>query len=84
MSLGVKIARIRIDVFRAAVDAPVVTSFSTIPSRAVAMVRIEDSDGAVGWGDIWGNFPTITTEYRAKLAEFILPGLLLGARLDSL
>lgn len=78
-----KIARIRIDVFRAAVDAPVVTSFSTIPSRAVAMVRIEDSDGAVGWGDIWGNFPTITTEYRANLAEFILPGLLLGETVDD-
>jgi len=60
------------------VEKPVVTSFSTIPSRGVAMLRLEDSDGVVGWGDIWGNFPTITTEYRANLAAFLLPDLLLG------
>ena len=73
-----KIKRIHIDVFRANVEKPVVTSFSTIPSRGVAMLRIEDDDGAVGWGDIWGNFPTITTEYRARLAAFVLPDLLIG------
>ena len=78
-----KIKRIYIDVFRAAVENPVVTSFSTIPSRGVAMLRLEDADGCVGWGDIWGNFPTITTEYRAKLAAFLLPDLLLGKTVDD-
>ena len=78
-----KIKRIHIDVFRAPVEKPVVTSFSTIPSRGVTMLRLEDSDGAVGWGDIWGNFPTITTEYRAKLAAFLLPDLLLGQTIDD-
>ena len=73
-----KIDGIYIDVFRAPVEKPVVTSFSTIPSRGMAMLRLEDSDGNIGWGDIWGNFPTITTEYRAQLAAFTLPGLLLG------
>lgn len=78
-----KIKRIYIDVFRAPVEKPVVTSFGRIPSRGVAMLRLEDSDGAVGWGDIWGNFPTITTEYRAKLAAFVLPDLLLGKTIDD-
>lgn len=73
---SLKIKRILIDVFRASVDKPVVTSFSTIPSRGVALLRLEDADGAVGWGDIWGNFPTVTTEYRARLAGFLLPDLL--------
>jgi len=73
-----QIKRILIDVFRASVDKPVVTSFSTIPSRGVAILRLEDADGAVGWGDIWGNFPTVTTEYRARLAGFLLPDLLRG------
>ncbi len=79
-----KIKRIYIDVFRAPVDKPVVTSFGTIPSRGVAMLRIEDSEGVVGWGDMWGNFPTITTEYRAKLAAFMLPDLLLGKTVNNI
>lgn len=79
-----KIKRIHIDVFRAPVEKPVVTSFAAIPSRAAAMLRIEDVDGVVGWGDIWGNFPTITTEYRAKLAGFLLPDLLLGKTVDDI
>jgi D-galactarolactone cycloisomerase len=79
----VKIKRIYIDVFRAPVEKPVVTSFGSIPSRAVAMLRLEDTDGVVGWGDIWGNFPTITTEYRANLAAFLLPELLLGKTIDD-
>lgn len=79
-----KIERIHIDVFRAPVEKPVVTSFGSIPSRGVAMLRLEDSDGVVGWGDLWGNFPTITTEYRAKLAAFTLPNLLLGETVDDI
>ncbi|MFY0614129.1 MAG: mandelate racemase/muconate lactonizing enzyme family protein [Hyphomicrobiaceae bacterium] len=79
-----KIERVHIDVFRAPVDNPVVASFGTIPSRGVAMLRLEDADGAIGWGDIWGNFPTVTTEYRAKLAAFVLPNLLLGKTIDDI
>jgi len=78
-----KIERIHIDVFRAPVKNPVVASFGSIPSRGLAMLRIEDGDGVIGWGDIWGNFPTITTEYRAKLAAFVLPDLLLGKIVDD-
>ena len=78
-----KIKRIYIDVLRAQVEKPVVTSFGRIPSRGVAILRLEDTDGVVGWGDIWGNFPTITTEYRAKLAAFMLPELLLGKTVDD-
>ena len=73
-----RIARIRIEVFRAPMPRPVVTSFGAIEERAIAMVAVEDADGAVGWGDIWGNFPSITTEYRARLAGRLLPDLLLG------
>jgi D-galactarolactone cycloisomerase len=75
---SMKIKRIHIDVYRAAVEKPVVTSFSTIPRHGIAMLRLEDADGVVCWGDIWGNFATITTEYPAKLAGFHLPDLLLG------
>ena len=80
----VKIERIYIDVFRAPIEKAVVTSFGSIPSRGIAMLRIEDTDGNIGWGDIWGNFPTVTTEYRSKLAAFLLPDLLLGKSVDDI
>ena len=74
----IRVARIRIEVFRAPVPNPVVVSFGAITERTVAMVALEDADGTVGWGDIWGNFPSITTEYRARLAGRLLPDLLVG------
>ncbi len=75
---AIRVARIRIELFRAPMPRPVVVSFGTITERMIAMVAIEDADGAVGWGDIWGNFPAGTTEHRARLAGRLLPDLLLG------
>ena len=80
----VRVARIRIEVFRAPMPSPVVVSFGAIAERAVAMVALEDGDGAVGRGDIWGNFPSVTTEYRARLAGRLLPDLLLGRTVDDI
>ncbi|MDD9876033.1 MAG: mandelate racemase/muconate lactonizing enzyme family protein [Magnetovibrio sp.] len=77
------VARIDIHVFRATVLKPVVTSFGTMPSRASVLLRVEDADGAFGWGEIWGNFPTITSEYRARLAAFALPPLVIGKEVSA-
>ena len=81
---SIRVARIRIEVFRAPMPNPVVVSFGSITERAIAMVALEDADGAVGWGDIWGNFPSITMEYRARLAGRLLPDLLLGQAVDDI
>ena len=81
---AIRVARIRIEVFRAPMPNPVVVSFGAIAERVIAMVGVEDADGAVGWGDIWGNFPSITTEYRARLAGRLLPDLLLGRTVDDI
>lgn len=81
---AIRVARIRIEVFRAPVPNPVVVSFGAITERSIAMVALEDTAGAVGWGDIWGNFPSITTEYRARLAGLLLPDLLLGQAVDDI
>lgn len=77
-----KIAKIDVFTFRAAVNQTVVTSFSSLPERAMALLRLEDRDGAFGWGEIWGNFPTFTTEHRARLAGWALPPHVLGAVVD--
>ncbi len=77
-----KIANLEVYTFRAKVSQAVVTSFSTIPSRAMALIRIENTDGQFGWGEIWGNFPIFTTEHRAKLAGWALPQHVVGAEID--
>jgi D-galactarolactone cycloisomerase len=77
------ITKLDIRAYRAKIPTPVVTSFGSIPSRATVLLRIEDRDGTHGWGEIWGNFPTITTEYRAKLAAWVLPSRLIGATISD-
>jgi len=78
-----KIRKLDIYTYRANITQQVVTSFSTIPSRAMALIRVEDSDGAFGWGEIWGNFPIITIEHRAKLAAWMLPSRVVDADVDD-
>jgi D-galactarolactone cycloisomerase len=83
MTDAAPIAKLDIHAFRAEIENPVITSFGSIPSRATALIRVEDADGAHGWGEIWGNFPTITTDYRARLAATLLPKELIGASINS-
>ena len=78
-----RITRIDIRHYQAEIESPVVTSFGSIPARVTSLLRIEDSDGAHGWGEIWGNFPLITSAYRARLAAWVLPDTLLGQPLAA-
>jgi len=83
MSDVFKIARLDVHALEAKIDTPVQTSFGSIPARVSALLRIEDTDGYAGWGEIWGNFPSITCAYRATLACKVLPGPLLGATVET-
>ena len=44
--------------------------------RPAVFVRVEDSDGAAGWGEIWCNFPVVGAEHRARLVKEVLAPLL--------
>jgi L-alanine-DL-glutamate epimerase-like enolase superfamily enzyme len=46
--------------------------------RATLLIRIEDSNGLAGWGEVWVNFPSVGAEYRARLFDSILAKRLLG------
>jgi L-alanine-DL-glutamate epimerase-like enolase superfamily enzyme len=46
--------------------------------RPMVLVRAEDADGAVGWGEIWCNFPSVGAEHRARLVESVLSPLLVS------
>jgi D-galactarolactone cycloisomerase len=75
------VKRLDIYSYRPEIPKPVVTSFGSISSRGTVLIYIEDADSAFGWGEIWSNFPTITTEYRAQLAASGLPSLLIDSEI---
>lgn len=76
--MEIKLTRIEIIVFRAPIDVPVRTSFGVMSDRPAVLIRVEDAQGAHGWGEIWCNFPTCGAEHRARLAETVVAPLIIG------
>jgi L-alanine-DL-glutamate epimerase-like enolase superfamily enzyme len=74
------LAKVEAMVFRVPVDKPVITSFGTMHSRPSVVVRVEDDQGAVGWGEVWCNFPSVGAEHRARIVESAVAPLLLERR----
>lgn len=62
--------------------APVRTSFGVMHERPALLVRVEDADGARGWGEIWCNFPPCGAEHRAALLRTVVAPVALAAGLD--
>lgn len=77
------IARIEAHVLRWRVAVPVRTSFGTMYDRPAVLVRVEDAEGAHGWGEAWCNFPSCGAEHRARLVETVLAPLVLGRSFAS-
>ena len=71
---------VRVDthVLRHPIAQPVRTSFGTMHARPALLLRVEDADGAHGWGEVWCNFPACGAEHRARLVESVLAPLLAG------
>ena len=82
MDINFTVNKIHIYACCAKISDPVVTSFGSMPSRRTVFICIEDHDGICGWGEIWGNFPIVTADYRAKLAAWVLPQYLLNAEIE--
>jgi L-alanine-DL-glutamate epimerase-like enolase superfamily enzyme len=77
------LARIEAIVLRWPVRVPVRTSFGTMQDRPAVLVRVEDAEGAHGWGEAWCNFPACGAEHRARLVETVLAPLLAGRAFAS-
>ncbi len=80
---ALNLAKVEPILLRAKIDSPIVTSFGNIPERAVLLVRAEDKDGAVGWGEVFGNFPVHGAENRAHLIRDFLAAIALSESWDS-
>jgi D-galactarolactone cycloisomerase len=78
MSRPLELRSLRAFVFRYPLETPVMTSFGAMRDRPMALVRAEDDEGVVGWGEIWCNFPAVGAEHRARLVETVLAPLALG------
>src|SRR5699024_8158889 len=75
--------RIETFVLRAPISEPVRTSFGIMHDRPAVIIRIEDDDGAYGWGEVWCNFPSCGAEHRALLVDTVFGPLLLGRCFDT-
>jgi D-galactarolactone cycloisomerase len=76
-SAPIRLAKVEALVFRAPIAEPVQTSFGIMYDRPAVLVRLEDSDGTVGWGEIWCNFPGVGAEHRARVLESCIAPILL-------
>jgi L-alanine-DL-glutamate epimerase-like enolase superfamily enzyme len=81
--MSLKLARVEAFVCRAPIDTPVQTSFGIMSDRPAVFVRVTDTDGTLGWGEIWCNFPTVGAEHRARLVDSVFAPLLEGKTIAS-
>lgn len=72
------LTRLQIFHFRHLLDRPIPTTMGQMTGRPALLLRIEDADGAAGWGEIWCNFPPDGDHHRARLAANVLPAALSG------
>lgn len=70
--------RVDVHLLRCPIAMPVRTSFGVMHERPALLVRVEDADGAHGWGEVWCNFPACGAEHRAALIRSVLEPLLQG------
>lgn len=81
--MTIRIARIETFLFRADVTEAVKTSFGSIPRRSVLLLRVEDSEGAHGWGEIWCNFPPFSADNKVRLVETVVAPAAFASEYDD-
>ncbi|WFU18569.1 mandelate racemase/muconate lactonizing enzyme family protein [Bradyrhizobium sp. CB3481] len=64
--------------YRYPLTTPVITSFGRMKDRPAVFVRVEDTDGNIGWGEAWCNFPAPGAEHRVRLVNDVLAPALAG------
>lgn len=77
------LARVTTHPLRASVDVTPRSSLGSMRFRNGLLVRVEDVEGAYGWGEIWCNFPPFAPVARARLVDDAIAPLLLGRRFEE-
>ena len=53
-------------------------ALGAMPSRPALLLRLTDSEGVAGWGEVWANFPPRANVHKAHLIEDALAAHLSG------
>jgi D-galactarolactone cycloisomerase len=53
---------------RVPVKTPIKVAFGTFRDRPMVLLRVVDTQGAEGWGEVWANWPASGAEHRARLS----------------
>jgi D-galactarolactone cycloisomerase len=77
-----RVERLTVSVYRAPIDRPVRTAFGAMTDRPAVIVCAEGG-GAIGYGEIWCNFPTCGAEHRARLLESLFRPWIVGRAWSS-
>ncbi len=75
---AVEVAALEVAIVTDAIDAPVRGSFGAMSERVSLLVRVRDTSGAAGCGEVWCNFPEGGAEYKARLTSRYAAPLLAG------
>lgn len=74
----IHISRVETIRLRADVDSPPSSTLGAMQARNGLLVRIEDTDGAFGWGEVWCNFPPHASQSRQQLLQNVIAPELVG------
>ncbi len=77
-SQTITIAKIEAIPIRATGGVSPKMALGTMPSRPGLSVRIEDSSGCYGWGEVWANFPPRANVHKAHIIEDVVASHLSG------
>ena len=78
LSQSIDVARVETFCLRADVANLPVSSLGAMRARNGLLVRVEDSDGAFGWGEVWCNFPPHAGQSRERLLRDVIVPEILG------
>lgn len=81
--MATRIDKVECWVLRAPIAQPVANAFGAMSNRPAIFLRVSSSDGAQGWGEVFGNFPQVGAEHRARLIDSIFAPLLQEFKADD-
>jgi D-galactarolactone cycloisomerase len=76
-SAKTKIAKVEARIVRTPIAVPVRSSFGMMRDRPAVYLRVTDTDGAHGFGEVWCNFPSVGAEHRGRLAQEVVGPILI-------
>ena len=78
-----EIARLDIVLLNAPVEMPRLNAFGAQASRPAVLIRLEDQDGAYGFGEVFANWPPGGAEHRGRLIDKVFRPLVEGQAFAS-